>query len=203
VWTPEGAEVLFLKRLEPVLDLTPTRVEVPPRSGDYATGSWGDESRDFHLAVRVPAGEVGGQRRVAKVTLLVGDEPVGEGQVLAEWTDDTAKSTRMNVRVREALGDAEVLVEIDEGIEALHDGDEEKATNRFAQALSKARENGNDALAGLVLNMVEEDQTGRVRMKAVSRLDIMKFDTESRRTKRNPRKDPPEDPPTASSVPAR
>ena len=203
VWTPEGAEVLFLKRLEPVLDLTPTRVEVPPRSGDYATGSWGDESRDFHLAVRVPAGEVGGQRRVAKVTLLVGDEPVGEGQVLAEWTDDTAKSTRMNVRVREALGDAVVLVEIDEGIEALHDGDEEKATNRFAQALSKARENGNDALAGLVLNMVEEDQTGRVRMKAVSRLDIMKFDTESRRTKRNPRKDPPEDPPTASSVPAR
>jgi len=203
VWTPKAAEVVTFKQQEPFLDLTPNRIEVPPQAGDYATGSWGDESRDFHLAVRVPVGDVDDRMLAARVTLLVGDEPVGEGQVLAVWTDDTAKSTRVHKRVAEVLGDAEVVDEIDEGLKAWREGDDEKATGRFAKALSKARENGNEALADLVLNVVVEDQTGRVRMKSnVSEIDRMTLDTQSRRTKRNPRRDPPEDPPAAASVPA-
>ena len=201
VWTPKAAEVIGLKQQEPFLDLAPNRVDSSPQAGDYDTGSWGDESRDFHLAVRVPAGEVDDRMLAARVTLLVGEEPVGEGQVLAVWTDDTAMSAPVHQRVAEVLGDAEVVNEIDEGIKALDEGDEEKATGRFAKALSKARENGNDALADLVLNVVVEDQTGRVRMKSnVSQMERMTLDTQSRRTKRNPRREPPEEPPAAVPV---
>ena len=193
VWTPKAAEVIALKQLDPFLDLTPNRTEVGPLAGDYATGSWGDESRDFHLTVSVAPGDVEDRMLAARVTLLVGAEPVGEGHVLAEWTDEVAKSTRMNRRVAEALGDAEVADEIEQGLADLRDGDEEKATGRLARALTKAKETGNETAVDLVSRVIEEDPvTGRVKMKDnVQNIDIMTLDTRSRRTERNRRKEPP------------
>jgi hypothetical protein len=47
VWTPEDASVTTLKQMEPPLDLTGTRVVVNNLTGDYAMGSWHEESRDF------------------------------------------------------------------------------------------------------------------------------------------------------------
>ncbi len=63
VWTPQGAEVVALKQMEPPLDLSGGRAEAGPLAGDYATGSWGDEERDFYLSVGLPAGR--GRRRDA------------------------------------------------------------------------------------------------------------------------------------------
>jgi hypothetical protein len=193
VWTPKAAEVVALKQLEPPLDLTASRVQSAPLAGDYATGSWGDERRDFHLTVRVPAGDVGDRMLAARVTLMAGDEPLGEGQVLAEWTDDTAKSTRLNGRVARAIGDAEFADEIDQAMDEWRAGDEERATGRLAKALGKAKETGNDAAADLVLTVVDEDpMTGRVKLKDnVSKTEMMTLETQSRRTSRNRRNDPP------------
>ena len=42
----------------------PRRTEVNPLTGDYPTGAWGDETRDYHVAVRV-AGQAG-RRRAAR-----------------------------------------------------------------------------------------------------------------------------------------
>jgi hypothetical protein len=200
VWTPKGGEVVALKQLDPEVDLTPSRIESSERTGDYATGAWGDESRDFHLTVRVPAGEVGDSMRAARVTLMVGGESFGEGQVLAEWTDDAAKSTRVNRRVAEAIGDAEFADEIERAMNDRRAGNEENATGRLAQALGKARETGNEAAEDLVLNVVDEDpMTGRVRMKDDARdIDFLTLETRSRRTSRNRRNDPPDAAPVAA-----
>ena len=100
VWTPQGAEIVALKQMEPPLDLVGSRAAEGPLVGDYTTGAWGDECRDFYLSVRVPGGAVDDKMLVARVTLLVGDEPVGQSLVTAVWTDDVAKSTRMNKRGR-------------------------------------------------------------------------------------------------------
>ena len=91
VWTPQGAEVAALKQMEPPLDLTGSRAVIGPLVGDYTTGSWGDECRDYYLSVRVPAGEVDDKMLAARVTLVVGDEPAGQGLVTAEWTDDVGE----------------------------------------------------------------------------------------------------------------
>ena len=56
VWTPQGAEVVALKQMDPPLDLTGREPSAGPLAGDYTTGAWGDESRDYYLSVRVPAG---------------------------------------------------------------------------------------------------------------------------------------------------
>ena len=49
VWFPAGSKVRFVKQAFPhVEDLTGRRVEVSARIGDYPTGAWGAESRDYH-----------------------------------------------------------------------------------------------------------------------------------------------------------
>lgn len=72
VWTPVGASIRFVKQVAPAVeDLTGRRTEAGPRAGDYPTGSWGDESRDYHLCVEVPAAGLGQEMLAARVSLVV------------------------------------------------------------------------------------------------------------------------------------
>ena len=197
VWTPQGAEVAALKQMEPPLDLTGTRAVTGPLVGEYTTGAWGDESRDYYLSVRVPAGQLGDKMLAARVTLVIEGEPAGQGLVKAEWTDDTAKSTRMNKRVAEAVGEGELAEAIQDGIDAHRVGDVESATNRFGLAVRMANESGNDEALERLSKMVDIDDpvTGRVRPKAkVETVDVMTLETRSTRTSRTQRPPGPEDP---------
>ena len=196
VWTPQGAEVAALKQMEPPLDLTGTRAVTGPLVGEYTTGAWGDESRDYYLSVRVPAGQLGDKMLAARVTLVIEGEPAGQGLVTAEWTDDIAKSTRMNKRVAEAVGEGELAEAIQDGIDAHRAGDVESATNRFGLAVRMASESGNDEALERLSKMVEIDDpvTGRVRPKAkVETVDVMTLETRSTRTSRTQRPRGPED----------
>src|SRR6478609_7446758 len=90
VWTPQGAQTLFVRQVAPTVeDLTPNRQVVSPLIGDFPTGAWGDESRDYHVAIRVPARPAGSEQLAARVQLTVGDQVVAQGLVKAIWTDDT------------------------------------------------------------------------------------------------------------------
>ena len=56
VWTPRNASIEFVKQVLPSIeDLTARRVPVSDLVGDYPTGAWGDETRDFHVGISVPA----------------------------------------------------------------------------------------------------------------------------------------------------
>jgi len=140
VWTPQGAELTMLKQLDPVTDLTPSGRPSTPRTTDFPTGAWGAESRDYHLAVRLPDGAVGDDMLAARVTLLVGDEAVAQAPVRAVWTDDVARSTVLNRRVATALGEDEMADAIQEGIDAIRSGDVELATSRIGAAVRIATE---------------------------------------------------------------
>jgi hypothetical protein len=185
VWNPQGAELLVLKQMEPPIDLTAMRVQSGPLSGDYATGAWGDECRDFHLTVRVPPGEIDDEMLVARVTLMLGDEASSQALVRAIWTDDTARSTRINRQVAEALGDAELADAIQEGIDALRDGDDSTATDRLGRAVQLADEADNeeviDRLSKLVV--IEDRSTGRVQPKRkIDDIDMMLAEARSTRS---------------------
>ena len=186
VWTPQGAEIVALKQMEPPLDLAGSRAADGPLVGDYTTGAWGDECRDFYLSVRVPAGAVEDKMLVARVTLLVGDEAVGQGLVTAEWTDDVTKSTRMNKQVADAIGEGELADAIQEGVDAYRAEDIATATDRFEKAVQIATESGNDDAIDRLSKIVDIDTvTGRVRPKAkVDKIDLMTVETRSTRTSR-------------------
>ncbi|WP_433468053.1 vWA domain-containing protein [Spirillospora sp. CA-142024] len=198
VWTPQTANLRFVKQVMPsVEDLTGKRVDSAPQAGDYPLGAWGAESRDYHICVEVPPGEVGKELRAAWVKLVVPGAPGEEAQVLAsanvlaQWTDDEAESTRINPRVAHYTGQAELASAIQEGLQARKDGDLDTATARLGRAVVLADEAGNDAITAMLRKVVDvvDPATGTVRLKRdIDKAAEMELDTRSSKTVRT-RKD--------------
>ncbi|MFA1549439.1 VWA domain-containing protein [Actinomadura chokoriensis] len=199
VWTPQTARVRFVKQVMPsVEDLTGKRVEAAPQAGDYPLGSWGAESRDYHVCVELPPGQVGGKElRAAWVKLVVPGGPGEEAQVLAtgnilaQWTDDEARSTRINPRVADYTGQAELAAVIQEGLQARRDGDLDTATARLGRAVALADEVGNEAITAMLRKVVDvvDPATGTVRLKRdIDKVAEMEIETRSTKTVRT-RKD--------------
>lgn len=192
VWTPQNAELRFVKQVTPTVDdLTSRRSQVGPQAGDFPTGAWGDgESRDYHVCVRVPAAGVGQEMLAARVSLMVGDEAHGQGLVRAIWTDDEALSTRINANVAHFTGQAELAQAIQDGLEARKRGEEELATAKLGRAVALAEESGNEDTAKLLAKVVDvvDAATGTVRLKRkVDDADEMALDTRSTKTVRTKR----------------
>jgi hypothetical protein len=188
VWTPQQARLRFVKQMVPAVeDLTGRRVESGAQTGDYPLGAWGNENREYHVCVEVQPGDVGRQMRAAWVKLVAGDEVLASGNVLAEWTDDEARSTRINGRVAIHTGQSELAEAIQEGLEARREGDEDTATARLGRAVVLAREVGNEQISGLLDKVVDvvDPVRGTVRLKRdVAKADEMSLDTRSVRTVR-------------------
>ena len=190
VWTPQGGTVVVLKQMEPIVDLVGARVDTSPLIGEYPTGSWGDESRDYHLCVRVPPGGVGDEKRVGLVTLVVDGEAAGQASMLAKWTEDEALSTKINRRVAEVMGETELADAMQAGVDALRADDMSKATGLFGKAARLAHEAGNSEALDRLSKVVdiEDPQTGRVRPKPkVDEVDVMIIESRSVRTERTGR----------------
>jgi hypothetical protein len=168
VWTPAGSRIQFVKQAFPqVEDLTARRTEVSARIGEYPTGAWGAESRDYHVSVEVPASAVGEELLAARVSLVSGDQVLAQALVLATWTDDTALSTRINPRVAHYTGQAELAAAIQEGLAARDAGDIETATSKLGRAVQLAEESGHTDTAKLLGKVVDvvDARTGTVRLK--------------------------------------
>jgi len=168
LWTPAGSTIRFIKQAFPhVEDLTQRRREVSARIGDYPLGAWGSESRDYHVQVQVPVGEVGAEMLAARVSLVVADQALAQSLVLATWTDDTALSTRINARVAHYTGQAELAEVIQDGLAAREAGDDDTATAKLGRAVQLAEESGHTDTAKLLARVVDviDVRTGTVRLK--------------------------------------
>ncbi|MEU7031696.1 VWA domain-containing protein [Streptomyces sp. NPDC046275] len=194
LWTPVGVEIGFVKQVAPsVEDLTGRRTEAGPRAGDYPTGSWGDESRDYHISVRVPQAAVGQEMLAARVSLIVPDPaggapvPLSQGLVRAVWTDDMVMSTAINAQVAHYTGQAELADAIQQGLDARKSGDHDGATAKLGRAVQLAAASGNADTAKLLSKVVDvvDAATGTVRLKAkVAEADEMTLETRSTKTVR-------------------
>ncbi|MBD0709419.1 MULTISPECIES: vWA domain-containing protein [unclassified Streptomyces] len=194
LWTPVGAEIGFVKQVAPTVeDLTGRRAEAGPRAGDYPTGSWGDESRDYHVSVRVPHAAVGREMLAARVSLIAPDplggepRPLSQGLVRAVWTDDPAMSTSINPQVAHYTGQAELAHVIQQGLDARKSGDRDGATAKLGRAVQLAAASGNADTAKLLSKVVDvvDASTGTVRLKAkVAEADEMTLETRSTKTVR-------------------
>jgi hypothetical protein len=192
VWTPQSATVRFLKQVAPTVDdATGRRVAAGAQAGDYPTGAWGAESRDYHICVDVQPAAVGQEMLAARVSVVAGSpsgaQVLGQGLVRAVWTEDEALSTRINAQVAHYTGQAELAEVIQEGLEARKAGDAETATAKLGRAVALAHGSGNDATARLLAKVVDvvDPATGTVRLKSrVDDADEMALDTRSTKTVR-------------------
>ncbi|HET9381167.1 MAG TPA: VWA domain-containing protein [Streptomyces sp.] len=194
LWTPAGATVRFVKQVAPTVeDVSGRRTGAGPRAGDYPTGSWGDESRDYHVCVRVPPADLGREMLAARVSLVV-PRPDGsvhdlgaQGLVRAVWTDDLAASTAINPQVAHYTGQAELAQAIRQGLDLRKTGDRDGATARLGRAVQLASASGNADTAKLLAKVVDvvDAATGTVRLKAkVEEADEMTLETRSTKTVR-------------------
>ncbi|MER5299943.1 VWA domain-containing protein [Streptomyces lasiicapitis] len=193
LWTPMGVEIMFVKQVAPTVEeLTDRRTEVGPRAGDYPTGSWGDESRDYHVCVRVPGADLGQEMLAARVSLVVPGadgtvQTLSQGLVRAVWTDDMAASTSINPQVAHYTGQAELAQVIQQGLDARKSGDYDGATAKLGRAVQLASASGNEDTAKLLSKVVDvvDATTGTVRLKArVAEADEMTLETRSTKTVR-------------------
>jgi VWA domain-containing protein len=193
LWTPQGSEIVFVKQVAPTVeDLTARRTEAGPRAGDYPTGSWGDESRDYHVCVRVPPAGIGQEMLAARLSLVLPQSDgtshvLAQGLVRAVWTDDMAASTRISPQVAHYTGQAELAQVIQQGLEARKAGDMDAATAKLGRAVQLASASGNEDTAKLLAKVVDvvDAASGTVRLKArVADADEMTLETRSTKTVR-------------------
>jgi hypothetical protein len=195
LWTPVGVEIKFVKQVAPtVAELTDRRTEAGPRAGDYPTGSWGDESRDYHVCVQVPEAGIGQEMLAARVSLILPDpsgtaapQTLSQGLVRAVWTDDMVASTSINPQVAHYTGQAELAQVIQQGLDARKSGDFDGATAKLGRAVQLASASGNADTAKLLSKVVDvvDAATGTVRLKAkVAEADEMTLETRSTKTVR-------------------
>ncbi|NDJ23246.1 VWA domain-containing protein [Nostoc sp. B(2019)] len=196
LWTPQGAKVLFCKQVSPdIVDLTHRAKPMKPQVVDYPTGAWGNkESRDYHFCIEVNPGNIGDEMLAGRASLvytLNGTETkIAEARILATWTDDEAKSTKIDRRVAHYTGQAELAQSIQEGLEARAKGEIEIATAKLGKAVKLAYESGNEATAKLLKTVVdvEDAPTGTVKLKReVAKEDAMALETRSTKTTRIPK----------------
>lgn len=187
LWTPAGARVRFVKQVAPtVVDLTARRVETGVQVGEYPLGAWGHEERDYHLQVEVEPAAVGREKLAARVTVVAGEEVLGEGLVKALWTTDTALSARISDRIAHYTGQAELAQAVQEGLVARKAGDMVTATAKLHRAMELAVRSGNHGTAKLLGEVIEVDEhTGTARLRRnVAAAGEMALDARSTRTVR-------------------
>ncbi|MFD8571299.1 VWA domain-containing protein [Streptomyces sp. NPDC059639] len=193
LWTPLGSEIKFVKQVAPTVEeLTERRTEAGPRAGDYPTGSWGDESRDYHVCVQVPTADLGQEMLAARVSLVIPQsdgsaQTVSQGLVRAVWTDDMAASTSINPQVAHYTGQAELAQVIQQGLDARKAGDDAGATAKLGRAVQLAALSGNADTAKLLSKVVDvvDAAEGTVRLKPkVAEADEMTLETRSTKTVR-------------------
>ena len=196
LWTPVGADILFCKEVSPqILDLSTRFRQVKPQVREYPTGAWAkNEVRDFHFAIKVKPGNVGDEVLAGRASLVYTidnvEQKAAEARILAVWTDDEAKSAKIDNVVAHYTGQSELAESIRKGLDARSRGDVEQATALLGKAVQMASQTGNDATAKLLRNVVDvqDAETGTVRLKAqVAKEDEMALDTRSTKTTRLPK----------------
>lgn len=202
MWTPQGADVAFVKQVNPTIDdMTAKHRAVSAQVRDFMTGSWaGGESRDFHLAIDVRAANVGDEMLAARPSLVylttAPDAPSGwtemedkspDARIFASWTSDEALTSRLDNHVAHYTGQGELAVAIEKGLAASEQGDDAKATQLLGRAVKLAHAAGNADMTQRLARVVDvvDAVAGTVRLKKeVKKAATMDLMLESRTTKR-------------------
>ena len=188
VWVPQGAQLLFVRQVSPTVeDITPQGKPVNPLTVDFPTGAWGDEERDYHVSVRLPAKAVGQEQLAARIQLVVNEQPRTQGMVKAVWSNDDNLTAQINDEVAHYTGQTELANAIQEGLAAKQAGDLSTATSKLGRAVQLAAQTGNHEATTKLRKVVDvvDPGTGTVRLKRnIDKADEMALDTASTKTTR-------------------
>lgn len=184
LWTPKEAEVSLVRQVDPaVLDLSGHRERAQPQAEDFPTGAWEAETRAYLLRVTVPAAGIGDTMLACRISVLGPDgDTLGNGKVLASWTDDPAYYGVLDPQVAHYTGQVELATAIQGGLDAHRAGDLDTATHKLGRAVALAASSEHGEAMKLLSKVVdiEDAEQGQVQLKSsVDTLDHMTLDTRS------------------------
>jgi hypothetical protein len=171
-----------LARLDFVRQTFPTEAdlageEVQPRTTAFTTGSWGAESREYHLRLTVDSSDVEPDHdiRVGRVDLelrrpgATAFERACDPQVVfAHWTDDLKLSSALDPKVAHYTDQIELGEAVRDGCDAHDAGDVATAAAEWGRAVALATQLGNDKVLVRLLRLVDivgDPSSGVVRVK--------------------------------------
>lgn len=182
LWTPEGATIRFVKQVVPTIeDLTEHRQDSAPLTGDYPTGSWGTESRDYHICIDVLPRQVRDKMLAGRVTFVIqqpdGTEKMaGQGLIRVEWTTDADASAQIDSHVAHYTDQEELSKLIRDGLDAKRSNDIQRASDRLGQALKLAKAAHNEQKVDQLQKFVEYDPaTDTVQLRESTALDDLEL----------------------------
>lgn len=205
LWTPQGAATSFVKQVNPTIEeMTNKAKVVSPQVREYMTGAWGaGETRDFHVAIDVKAGNVNDEMLAARPSVVYLESgPTGwvekevkpaEARLFANWTGDESLSSRIDRHVAHYTGQDELAHAIKQGLEQREQGNEAAATQMLGRAVKIAHQSGNAEMTQRLSKVVEvvDASQGTIRLKKkVDKAATMDLELESRTTKRVAKKKP-------------
>ncbi|WP_394618700.1 VWA domain-containing protein [Lentzea sp. JNUCC 0626] len=201
VETSPFARVRFLRQTFPTqTDLTALGTSTGPLTTLYPTGSWGEESRDFHVCLDVrPDGLELLEYQIAEVALL----PVRAGRetaagdvrpIVAQWTENTVLSSVMDSRVAHATNQAELGRAVMAGCEAYDEGDTERAAREWGKAVALASAQRNEKVLTRLHRLVDvvgDPALGEVRIRTdLDLLDVKLSEVSRSHGTRGPEAEP-------------
>lgn len=144
VWTPAGAVIGMLEQVAPVVEeLTGRRTEVGAQIGGYPLPPLGDDDLEYRLRIEGLV-DPGREKMAARVMVVDGAEELAQGRVPVTWTNDATRAVRINRRVAECTGRADLARVIDEGLTAQQRGDDATAAATLQRAVELAVAAGDD-----------------------------------------------------------
>jgi von Willebrand factor type A C-terminal domain/von Willebrand factor type A domain len=200
LWTPLGAEVVFVKQVNPTIEeLTSKGRAVSAQVKEYRTGAWSPgESRDFHVAVDVRPGNVDEEVLAGRPSMsylapgpggawVQQEDKTTEGRLFAQWTAEGSLTSRIDDHVAHYTGQDELANAIQAGLEQREKGNDAAATQLLGKAVQIAHASNNAGATQRLAKVVEvvDPQNGTVRLKKdVKKTATMDLELESRTTKR-------------------
>jgi hypothetical protein len=199
LWTPAGAEVVFVKQVNPTIEeLTSKAKVVSAQVRDYMTGAWSaGETRDFQVAVKVKPGAVNDEMLAARPSIAYlqagpsgweeHEDKLAEARLFAKWTPDDSLSSRIDGHVAHYAGQDELAHAIQAGLDAREQGQEAAATQLLGKAVKLAHASNNVEMTQRLAKVVDvvDASNGTVRLrKDAKKAAAMDLQLESRTTMR-------------------
>lgn len=165
--TTPPAKIISFHQVYPThADLTEQAVVRDERVTEFATGSWGEESRHYQVRLAVDSRDAphAEDLRIARVDLLVDDEPrTPPGAVHVHWVADSDWSSQLAPEASHYTAQENMSIAVDNGIAALADDDRAKAVAELTRALRLAVATKNEKVAAMLRRILEIDPaTGEV-----------------------------------------
>lgn len=169
---PKSVKVTTIKQVSPVIvDLSRLSKKIDEKNIDIPLGAWGAEDREYQIAFELQPQDEGEEMMACRPKIVFtqgGQEVVVDGdRVVAVWSSDASRTSRINEQVAHYTGQEELASSIDEGLKAKARGDMDSATVLLGRAAKIAVESGNEEVTmrlKKVVDIVDADQ-GTVRLK--------------------------------------